>query len=140
MGFVCACGSDAFESEMIPGMGVVRSCLGCGTKSVDGNVQAQPVGTLEEKSQTPQVPQATQPQQSFRLEPPQPKQPKRAVGPQPAEAPLDVIKLAKRRLRFVKAEIKRLRKLEKEQAQLERILSAADGKPVAVVRELRRSS
>ena len=55
----------------------------------------------------------------------------------PAE-PLDVLRAARARLRFLNAEIKKLRKLESERAQLTRLLDAADGKPAAVV-QLKRS-
>lgn len=44
----------------------------------------------------------------------------------------DVIKAAKQRLRYLKKEIKTLRKLEKEQVQLEKLLAAAE-KPLAIV-------
>lgn len=51
-------------------------------------------------------------------------------------SPKDVVKLARQRLRDVKTELKRMRGLEKERAQLERLLAAADGKPIGVVRDI----
>lgn len=51
------------------------------------------------------------------------------VQPKPMSlSPRDVVRLARRRLREVKADIKRLGKLQKEREQLERLLLAADGK------------
>jgi hypothetical protein len=50
---------------------------------------------------------------------------------------LNVLKLARQRLADLKREIKRLRRLETERDQLERLLRAADGKPVAVVAPIR---
>lgn len=47
----------------------------------------------------------------------------------------NVISLAKKRLRFLKAEVKKLRVLEKEQVQLEKLLAASE-KPLAVVRDI----
>lgn len=48
----------------------------------------------------------------------------------------NVIKLAKARLKVLKMEIKRLRVLEVEQKQLEKLLSAAEDKPLAVVHDI----
>lgn len=70
----------------------------------------------------------------------------RAVIAQPAESPepvksrraaikadsFDVIKAAKQRLRFLKSEIRALKKLEKERDQLERLIGAAE-RPLASV-------
>lgn len=55
-------------------------------------------------------------------------------------APKNVVALAKQRLREAKAELKRLRAVEKEVAELERLIAAAENKPKAVVRELKRSA
>ena len=52
--------------------------------------------------------------------------------------PKDVISLARARLREVKAELRRMRALDRERQQLERLLKAADGKPLAVVRDMKR--
>lgn len=54
-------------------------------------------------------------------------------------APVNPLPALRRRRKWVVSEIKRLRKLEAELASIDRILSAASGKPVAVVRELRAS-
>ena len=50
------------------------------------------------------------------------------------DKPFDVLKLAKARLRTVRKELKRLKALEAEQTKLMRLLDAAEGKPLAVVR------
>lgn len=50
--------------------------------------------------------------------------------------PKDVVKLARARLREVKRELRRMRGLEEERAELERLINAAENKPRAVVREL----
>jgi hypothetical protein len=55
-------------------------------------------------------------------------------------APRDVVKLAKARLRDIKKELRRLKALEKERAQLERLIDAADGKPRAVVHNIKRTA
>jgi hypothetical protein len=44
--------------------------------------------------------------------------------------PKDVVKLAKARLRDVKKELRRLQLLEKERAELERLIEAAEGRQV----------
>lgn len=56
------------------------------------------------------------------------------LAPQPVGG-FNVIKLAKARKRVLLREVKRLRECEKELAQLERLLTAAE-KPMAVVHEL----
>lgn len=66
--------------------------------------------------------------------------PRSAPKPQDVTKPVNVIKLARARLAEVKREIKRLRKLEAEQKELERLLDAARGKRLATVRELKRAS
>ena len=48
----------------------------------------------------------------------------------------NVLRAAKKRLKVVEAEIKRLRKLEKEQGELQRIIAAAS-RPVATVRQIK---
>lgn len=55
-------------------------------------------------------------------------------------APKNVVALAKARLREVKIELRRLKALEKERDELERLIAAAENKPRAVVRELKRSA
>lgn len=55
--------------------------------------------------------------------------------------PKDVVKAARARLREIDAEVKRLRKLEREGAELRRLLAAAKAKPrVTNVRELPKRS
>lgn len=58
-----------------------------------------------------------------------------SLAPKATHAPLDVIKAARARLRWVRKEIKALRKLEAEEAKLERLLAAADA-PLAIVRDI----
>lgn len=60
---------------------------------------------------------------------------KRVIARKPAES-FDVIKAAKQRLRFLKTEIKALKKLEKERDQLERLIGAAE-RPLASVSPLK---
>lgn len=55
-------------------------------------------------------------------------------------APKNIVQLARARLREVKAEVRRLRALEKERDQLERLIEAATNKPRATVREIKRSA
>lgn len=55
-------------------------------------------------------------------------------------APKDIVALAKARLREVKAEIRRMKKLEHECAELERLIQAAENKPLALVKQLKRSA
>lgn len=67
----------------------------------------------------------------------------RPVAPKPRAkklAPKNVVALAKARLREVKAELRRMKALEKERAELERLIAAAEDKPRAVVHELKRSA
>lgn len=52
--------------------------------------------------------------------------------------PLNVIAMAKARLRELKAELRRMKQLEREYAELQRLLAAA--RPIAVVREIKRSA
>ncbi len=50
--------------------------------------------------------------------------------------PINVLQLAKARLREVEREIKRLRALEGERDELRRVIDAATNKPRAVVRDI----
>jgi hypothetical protein len=52
----------------------------------------------------------------------------------------NVVKLAKARRRELAREIARLKKLEPELAALDRLIAAADGKPIAVVRDITKRS
>lgn len=55
-------------------------------------------------------------------------------------APKNIIQLARARLREVKAEVRRLKALEKERDQLERLIAAAMNKPRAIVRDIKKSA
>lgn len=59
-----------------------------------------------------------------------PARPKRVVA---KVAPVDVVKLAKRRLREVERDLRRMKRLETERDQLRRLIDAAESKPRAVV-------
>lgn len=60
-------------------------------------------------------------------------------NPSPKITPKSVVALAKARLRAVKAEIKRLKALEEEKGELERLIAAAANKPKTNLREIKRS-
>lgn len=62
-----------------------------------------------------------------------------APKPKPA-APKNVVALAKARLREVKAELRRLKALEKEKGELERLIAAAENKPKTNLREIKRTA
>lgn len=106
-------------------MGMVRLCPRCNS-------------TLEAINASTPRNQAKQ-EEPHPVSQPAPKQQRRKQESQP----FDVIKEAKRRKRFVSAEVKRLRKelkaAEREEAQLERLLAAADAKPEAKVKLIRAS-
>lgn len=55
-------------------------------------------------------------------------------------SPRNIVQLAKSRLREVKKELRRMKALEKELGQLERLIDAAEGKPRAVVSSIKRSA
>ncbi len=63
---------------------------------------------------------------------------RRATAPTPTES-FDVVKAAKARLREVKRQLKAMKALEAERAQLERLLAAAE-RPLAEVKRLRATS
>lgn len=125
----CACGCEASSSELIPGKGKQLTCLECGASWFSDGPQAKAVKGVGEEPAFVLTPPEDKPRRQHRARP-QAEQP---------EKPINVVALARRRLREVKREIKRLRKLEAERDQLQRVINAADGKPVAVVTELRRS-
>lgn len=52
----------------------------------------------------------------------------------------EVLKAARQRIRELKAEIKRMHGLERELAELERLVNAAKSKPIAQVRNIRRNT
>lgn len=60
--------------------------------------------------------------------------------PAPTLAPKNVVSLAKARLREVKAELRRLKALEKEKGELERLIAAAENKPKPNLREIKRTA
>lgn len=142
--FSCECGSTAHETSFDPARGRVRRCLACGLVTMpDLNPDVASAPT-----------EHTDPASALQLEfndvafvgaGPKRKSRERsaAAGRQPRSVqrvsgkPLDVLGMARKRLRELNAEIKRLRKLEQERDKLERLLRAADGKPVAVVANLR---
>ncbi len=62
--------------------------------------------------------------------------PVKCVKPSLQQKPINVVKAAKRRLREVKKEITRLRKLERERDELTRLITAAEQKPCAIVRDI----
>jgi len=63
--------------------------------------------------------------------------PRRAAAVAPATSPKSVIASAKARVKQIKAELKRLRSLQSELGELERLLKAAKQKPTPSVRPLR---
>ncbi len=65
-------------------------------------------------------------------------QPIIATGPR--LTPKTLLKQARARVRELDAEIKRLRRLEQEREELRRLIAAADGRPLAVVRDIKRPS
>ena len=67
--------------------------------------------------------------------PAKPKAPKAAPIPK-EQGPFNVIGASKARLKFLAGEIKRLRKLEQEHTELTRLLDAAKGPKLAVVRDI----
>jgi len=105
-----ACGFEAFGYNLNEDGQLVPECLTCGHLSkpvapeeVQLNV-ANPLGQTDDK-------------------------PKRVAKVKPAakpDKPVDVLKLARARLRELKTEIARLHRLEKERDQLERLLAAAN--------------
>lgn len=64
----------------------------------------------------------------------------RTHKPAPKLAPKNVVALAKARLRDVKAELRRLKALEKEKGELERLIAAAENKPKTNLREIKRTA
>lgn len=65
---------------------------------------------------------------------------RKAVRVQQPQQPVDVLALAKSRLRQVKKEIRALKALEKEQVQLERLIAAAEDKKPSKVLKLAKST
>lgn len=55
-------------------------------------------------------------------------------------APTNVVALAKARLRDVKKELRRMKALEKERDELERLVAAAERKPKTVLREVKTTA
>ena len=71
----------------------------------------------------------------------QPVQQKTVRQQAPKMSPKNVVAFAKARLREVKAEIRRLKALEKERGELERLIAAAESKPSrSNIREFKRTA
>lgn len=124
------CGSSEIGARVSPYGGKEWFCRVCDTPvNVDHGAEADAVRRQDE----PPKAAAEQP----RIE----SAPRRAqkTNPAPQDAPPNPVPAMRSRLRWLDSEIRRLRKLERERESLSRILSAASGKPVAVVRELKRS-
>lgn len=122
-----SCNSDWMTTALQGGVVVIK-CGACGCR-----VQS-PSGSQPESSQRPPQSPKAQPAPQPTAQP----RKRREKAPQP-DTPLDPVPALRARLKWLDGEIKRLRKLEAEREQLARILSAASGPPVAVVRELKRS-
>lgn len=60
--------------------------------------------------------------------------------PTPKLAPKNVVAFAKARLRDVKTELRKLKALEKEKGELERLIAAAENKPKTNLREIKRTA
>lgn len=103
---------------------LVTKCLECGAV-VESAPEQQSLPHVDAPAQ--QVPRRAQSSQ-------------RHEQKQDTSKPLNVLKLARQRLRDVKRELKALKKLELEKLELERLINAANGRPVAVVRDLRKRS
>jgi hypothetical protein len=140
------CGYEACSTEFDPGRGRVRMCLQCGAQSApDADNGELPVGMppTDPRAQVQQqpVPDMLPQRPVFRLTAPEPKGRRQQAQLQAqrvsSDKPINVVKLARARLRDVQRGIKQLRKLEKERDELERLIRAADGKPVAVVANIR---
>lgn len=61
-------------------------------------------------------------------------------APLAPEKPQNIVALAKKRLAEVKVELRRMKALEKERVELERLIDAAKNKPRAVIREIQKRS
>ena len=118
------CGSTYLGTRVEPMVGAIRFCRDC------EHVMPQ------DEDPRPQ-PQAVATPGPAAVHTAETKRPKRE--PQP-DAPANPVPAMKARLRWLDSEIRRLRKLEAERETLAHILSAASGKPVAVVRELPKRS
>lgn len=57
-----------------------------------------------------------------------------------AVSPKNIVATAKKRLRDIESELRRMKRLEKERDELRRLVEAATNKPRAVVREIKRSA
>jgi hypothetical protein len=77
-------------------------------------------------------PIATPPQQSLPFVAAQPPEPVASI---PITSPGGVLKAAKARAQQIRAELRNMKRLEKELAELERLIAAAK-KPVAIVRNI----
>jgi hypothetical protein len=137
--FACQCGSLAHQIEYDPKRGRVRKCLECGLVTLpDRQIAEVPQPDDDDSAAAIQLEfddvvfVGAKPKRK-----PVPQRHSAAVARRVSDKPLNVISLARKRLRELNTEIKRLQKLEQERDKLEHLLRAADGKPVAVVANLR---
>lgn len=124
------CNSDHRASEMTTS-GVVVKCGSCGLVFGKGTPSTR-AASVDDDDESPPVP-------APRRNVAQPTSKATRGDASGASVPANPIPAMRKRLRWLDSEIRRLRKLERERESLARILSAASGKPVAVVRELRSS-
>ena len=123
-----ACGDDrGYETELrVDSTGArrkVRSCIACGAADAPQGIESAPQLETVVPAKTSLV---------VETEPLRTAPSKRGAArrnAQPPEKPQDVVKLAKRRLRDIRRELKRHERLESEAAQLQRMIDAADGGP-----------
>lgn len=95
--------------------GVYKQCRSC-KYIVRDETQEEPGEAVEEPRDA--APEPVKKTRAARAKP---------VAPEASLGQLDVVKAARERLKFVKSEIRRLRKLEKEEATLSKMLEAAAG-------------
>lgn len=73
-----------------------------------------------------------------------PRRPSRVFAPVKKQAapvkPRSIVVAAKARLRDIEKELRRLKRLESERDELRRLVDAANNKPRAIVREIKRSA
>ena len=118
-----ACGHEDVPLTRIAADGrLIRQCQKC---------QAQLAEPAEIHGGPPQAPPKP-------VEPPPIGRRTRRRAAADGSAPLDIVKAAKARLRWLNRGLKRLKKLEQERTELQRLLDAASGKP-AVVRNIKRT-
>jgi hypothetical protein len=117
-----ACGASGFRVRA-EDTRTVFTCRSCG--AVSAKQQTAPVRANDEDGDDGDM----APVIAKRAQKPQAQKPS-------TSKPIDVLKLARARLREVERELRTKRKLEAERDELKRIISAAEGKP-GVVRSIR---